>query len=396
MKIKDFIDINISFWSSYFTKIHSELQQGIKKLPPGIGIMYPNIALVIKTKEHFILELLGCTKKFKKLKKKQHKITSIEYYVNQFNYELDDSSTFHFNATNSSLNGLLLSRQVDFDALEKRFKISKKWETKIMNKSDGEKVISFGPEFKSCAFDNCLLINRHEDVYRIKDIIHMRIIEKNMTKQNYLGELDKIAKQTELSGLVYGIKRIDNEHEAKYVLAGQFANAFLIPGLRETTIGKFIEENPEIITKALGSVSILCEKEFMWIEGNPDSDRESIIPDIMLERTDGFYDICDLKLPFVKTKSITTGGHSRRRFVTYVYDGISQLSNYEDYFHFPKNKQLVLDQFGIKVNNPQKYLIVGSYEQVNKSEIDEALRSHSKNLTLIDYDTLYALYLANA
>jgi hypothetical protein len=115
----------------------------------------------------------------------------------------------------------------------------------------------------------------------------------------------------------------------------------------------------------------------------------------MIERNDGFYDIYDLKTALLNKTSITKGERSRRRFIDYVEEGVAQLANYSEYFDYSKNCQFASEKYGIKVKNPNLVLVVGNFENANKTEIQEASR-RLKNLTIIDYDSFLQLFLLSS
>lgn len=137
-------------------------------------------------------------------------------------------------------------------------------------------------------------------------------------------------------------------------------------------------------------------KKFEWIEGNPKPKEKYIQPDLMLEREDGNYDICDLKTVIASKKRITKGQHCRRRFIDYVEEGIAQLANYDDYFRFKKNADWAWSEYKVKVNSPRLILIVGNYENASRAEIEEAIRRLKSNYQIIDYDTFNALFLGRS
>ena len=90
----------------------------------------------------------------------------------------------------------------------------------------------------------------------------------------------------------------------------------------------------------------------------------------------------------------TKGGHSRRRFIDYVGEGIAQLANYKQYFSYPANANYAKGKYGVETNSPQLILIIGNYENVDIQEIKEASRHMRDNYTIIDWDSLNVAYLA--
>jgi hypothetical protein len=113
----------------------------------------------------------------------------------------------------------------------------------------------------------------------------------------------------------------------------------------------------------------------------------------MLRRADGHYDICDLKTAALDRPRLTKGKHRRRRFIDYVYEGVAQLANYEDYFSYEMNRQFARSLYCVEVENPALILIVGTFDNASVDEIQEASRQLRPNYRIIDYDTVNALFV---
>ncbi|OYW25745.1 MAG: hypothetical protein B7Z49_00680, partial [Hydrogenophilales bacterium 12-63-5] len=83
---------------------------------------------------------------------------------------------------------------------------------------------------------------------------------------------------------------------------------------------------------------------------------------------------------------------NRRRFIDYVEEGISQLANYREYFKYPRNAALAKQKYGIEVNDPMLILVVGSWENVDVDEVNQACRKY-RNVGVIDYDTVCQMFI---
>ncbi|PEZ05574.1 hypothetical protein CN326_14015 [Bacillus sp. AFS018417] len=399
MLFKEFIKINEEIWHSYFRSFFKQMLLGRISLDKG-SILFPNIMLFTETKEHYIMELLGANKFYNELKTKKHKETSTAKYLYQFESDHTNSEEYMFycDSLGTVLKNLTLSRPFDLEMLNKRFKVSGQWPGShlIIDGTGNGSLLGFGEKFKSLYIDNCVLVNRLEEIYRVKQVTHMVIVNKNYSRIAYEDELkNKLNHPISSTNDLFGIQYCIGTKTEALILSGQFASTFLIPGLRETTIGEFLNQNPSFIKKALSCKSFLYEQDFKWIEGNPDLEEKTINPDLMLQREDGFYDICDLKTPKLHEKKLVKGRHKRRAFVSYVDEGISQLANYEEYFTFQANKELSKAKYGVEVVDPTLYLIVGNYENLTLEETREAARKLKSNYRIIDYDTLNALFLNN-
>lgn len=392
MEFDEFVEINLKEWNEYFESVFCLISEGIWKLGTGI-LLYPNIALFVETDDHYIFELFGATKNFNGLEKKIHRESSTLKYLYQFDSG-QEGPTFEMRGRCNGFSNLIISRDADYEALKKRFGFSERWKTKLNFRGGRGATLSFSETFKSIFINRCLLVNRYNEIYRVKHILHMRIVSKDHSKEEYLADFRELLNKPWITtDDLFGVSFLRDYRDESSILAGQFANIFLLPGLPETTIGKFLEKNPTYILRAFSCKNFLYEKELEWIEGNPDPNEKTIKPDLMLEKENGFYDICDLKTAALSKQRITKGGHRRRRFIDYVYEGVSQLANYENYFNFEKNRAYAVSKHNIKVDHPNLFLIVGNYENAPKNEIEEASRMLRLNYLIIDYDTLNSMFL---
>lgn len=396
MLYSDFKDVTKELISNYIKEMKNKISNGL-----GVDsgqILYPNILLFTKTEKHYIFELIGSNVEYNELKIKHHSMKSTQEYLYQFEEEkikMKGKPLVFLNAENNGFKHIKFSRKGDQEALEKRFKFTNRLGTNLVMDVEGEgPLVEFGTEFKSCYIEDCLFVNKLDEVYRVKDILCMGIISKSHLKKSYIKELlEKLNLNPKTTGDLFGVHYCDKKDTYKMVLAGQFSNMFLVPGIRETTIGEFINSNPSFIKESLPCVDFLYEENFPWLEGNDDSDEKFINPDLLIKRSNGFYDICDLKTPKLSIHNLTKGGHKRRRFFDYVEEGIAQLANYEDYFSYKKNKEYALKEVGVIVNDPILYLIVGNYENLKQEDVREASRRLKDKYRVIDFDTLHALYL---
>jgi Domain of unknown function (DUF4263) len=297
---------------------------------------------------------------------------------------------------------LVLSGPAAIEKFEKRFEFVQPYKhgssiIKGINASGS--LIRFGEAIQEYFFSRCTLLNTLDDAYRAKYINYMEILSSSFDMKEYRSILERRLFQgisTTTQGL-FGVHYVSHIKHQSQLLSGQFANMFLVPGIRETSIGEFLRTNPDIVHQAFECNSFVYEPELEWIEGNEKYPEEkSINPDLMIERADGFFDVVDLKTIADKSRSITKGPHKRRRFIDYVNEGIAQLNNYKDYFSYEKNRIHAFSKYKIKVSDPKPYLVVGSYDNVNDEEIKEASRSYKDELVIIDYDTLNSFYLKNS
>lgn len=358
--------------------------QNENNLDTGGGvILYPNMLILSKTTDFYIAELVGAVRKYNGLSVKRNvKVHSINKYFNQF----DDSTPageFHINASGCSFKDMCLSRSNDILTAIKRFpsiNISKT----ILNLNGGSgSVFSFGSDCQAFSIENCLLINSKDEFIRCKSILAAFVFSKKIVDK----DLD-VYLSTRLikDNFVAGIHTVAAGKDETLIVAGQLQNMYLFPKIHETSIGEFLKKHPEIIKAAFKTDDFKYEPTLKWIEHDGSCETKAINPDLMIRREDGFYDIYDLKTILANNKKTTTNKVERRKFISSIVDGISQLGYYREYFSYSKNAIYAEKNHGIKVKEPRLVLVVGSWENTYTEEVKQAMRSH-KGVEIIDYDT---------
>ena len=135
------------------------------------------------------------------------------------------------------------------------------------------------------------------------------------------------------------------------------------------------------------------EPYLTWEEHDGTCEDVAINPDLLVRRDDGFFDIYDFKTALLDKSKITKASRSRRRFIDYVGEGISQLANYREYFSYPKNAALAKEKYGVEVKEPKLVLVVGSWENVDPVEVEQACRQYGDLVQVIDYDTICQMFI---
>lgn len=399
MNYKRFLEITQKKWNDYFEMVEEKISRGIilaQLKDRKAKILFPSILLITQTKKHYMAELLGANDTFNGLILKTHKEPSIARYLNQFN--TDESQPIFHTATDDckgiSFADLLVCRRVDFELLKTRFPFLTLFKTVLMHDLDASGALfSLGKNCRDVVFDNCMLVNRYLSSIRIKHILHLTLINKEMLASEYNQWLEEKLHDKNTSPTFPALHVCEPQVGRSLTIASQFASTYLFYGLRETTIGEFLNQHREIIQKAVAGRNIIYEPYLKWIEKLPENTDEAINPDLMIEREDGFYDIYDLKTALLNKTSLTKGNRNRRRFIDYVEEGVAQLANYEEYFEYSENCKHALNKYEIKVKQPNLVLVVGNFDNVNKIEIEEASRK-LKNITIIDYDSFLQLFLS--
>lgn len=397
MIFETFSQLSLIFWKQYLRRISVMARQGaiVKvndagvRLPNTLIFLYPTILVCTETDEYFIAELIGSQPEFNQLKLVRNKVQSISQYFYQFNIDATDPALVIDDKQYLDFRDLIFSHPVDNDVLQKRFPfLVTSDKARIVYGSGIGGVVDIRNRSNFISFQNCTIINRYSSAVRVKHLQQAVVIHRTTIPDQYSNYL----RGFESSRNPYGIQFINSRDEESYRVGSQFANIFLFPGLRETTIGEFLKSHPEFIKTAFCTPRFEYEPYFKWQEGNPDVEEQAINPDLLIQRPDGYFDIYDLKLALLNKAKLTKGKRRRRRFVDYLAEGVAQLAHYADYFKFPKNQDYALEKYQISVRDPHLVLVVGNFENVNRAEIDEACRM-LKNFEIIDYDTILYQYL---
>ena len=353
----------------------------------GGSVLYPNILMVTNCSGFYIAELVGAVREYNGLVVKRHKEKSIYRYLSQFD-DSEPDSCVHLDGGNHGLRFLCLAQDADFKAVETRFPSIELYGSKLNRVGGKGSVISFGPNFESCSIENCVLVNRSDNLYRCKNILSTYIFKSTITKPKIIEFFNKVLGEKK----VKCVHTIQGGSEERLIVAGQLQSMYLLPGLHETTIGEFLKLHPDIIKKAFKTEHFEYEPYLKWLEHDGTCDDVAINPDLLIKRADGCYDIYDLKTAALAKKNVTKGGRKRRRFIDYVEEGVAQLANYEEYFTYSKNAVHAMEKYGIKVENPKLVLVVGSWENSSPDEVSQARRRYS-NIEIIDYDTFCHLFI---
>ncbi len=385
MNIDQLISVNKTVWKNYLNRISKlRLENGL--------MLFPKILLITEVNNFFIIELLGATKSFEEIVVKKHKATNVESYLFQFNYDEKIQPKDTNEIDTFGITRILFGSLIEEEMIRTRFSFQNRWGSGIVTSHEdlsASSFFNFSKGINFMEFNDCCIVNKLENVYRLKSIIHLHVVSKKITKPNYKKYLlntltNEIVSTNDVKGALFS-DSIDVETN---ILYSQFLNIYSFSSLRETTIGEFLNKNPSILKKAFDLKSFEYEPELEWLEGNPEEDENSINPDFLIQRDDGYWDILDIKLPYWSKQKLTKSKRKRRSFLQIVDDAISQLANYEDYFNFDKNKLLAEKKYGVKINNPKLIIVIGNYNNYDKTEIQEASRKLKDNFMIIDYDTL--------
>jgi len=349
--------------------------------------------IVTTLPNHFAVELAGGRRANRKLKVVKRKLENPDIYFGQFNYPADAKPVL--TSRGGGIAFMAVITAAARQELDRRFPgIADRYPTKLASvASDAGPALNFSSDANYVCVHNALLANALEGMVRIRHVRYALVIAKSTKPEEYRSYL---AKELSISN---GAGRIAAElipgGKAESVLrAAQFANIFLMNQLHETSIGSFIDQHREVLLSALKGQNLISEPYLPWVVSSPDPDELAVNPDLFVQRSDGYWDVYDLKLALLNRKDLTTGKRNRRRFINTIEDGIAQLAHYRDFLSIPQHAALAKEKYGATFDRPRFVLVVGNYENANAERIADA-RRRFLGLELIDYDSLLQLYLMN-
>jgi hypothetical protein len=338
------------------------------------------------------MELVGSRPSFNPLIERVHKGSTIDEYLGQFTVR-QQVPLMNISGRDVNLINMVLMHAGIEEELSRRFPnildlLTSRLALDVPGGSEGAiLLVKQGANY--VAIENSVLVNKYKSAVRIRHISLLLVIAKGTKAFEYKAYLDR---EFLNRADVRAVRTVPGGSAEKLTMAGQFANLFLLHNLRETTLGDFLNTHPEIIRDALSAPDFIYEPYLEWQEGQVDGSEKAINPDLMIKRSDGFFDIYDLKRPLLERSTLTKGKRQRRRFIDYVEEGVAQLAHYQEYFMYERNRQYAYEKYGIEVSEPRSVLVVGNYENINQEQVDEACR-RLKSFELIDYDTMLQLYL---
>ncbi|MFR0674659.1 Shedu anti-phage system protein SduA domain-containing protein [Enterobacterales bacterium AW_CKDN230030176-1A_HGKHYDSX7] len=389
MLFEKFVAKTKSWWHEYFTEVTKAQSEG-RLFTNGKLTLYPTMIIFTKFSKHYMAELVGASATYSELKVKIHTEKSIYRYLNQFD-EQYKNPLLQLDSGLMGFRSLTISTNHQAQLLKERFPNIDLYKSHMAASFDADCLFGFGENFDYTCIENSILINKRENFYRVKNILAMYIVASRISTN----QLEGLYNWTAEEGCVKGVHTVDNSDIVKTTVA-QFQNMYLQPKLRETTLGDFINSHPEIIKLAFNASRFEYEPSLKWLEHDGTCDDTYINPDLIIENNYGEWDIYDLKTALLDKTRLTKDGRKRRRFVDYVSEGIAQLANYREYFSYERNKAHALEKYGIKITDPKMVLVVGSWENFDKSEVLQASRFLDKKIEIIDYDTFAQLIISGA
>lgn len=160
----------------------------------------------------------------------------------------------------------------------------------------------------------------------------------------------------------------------------EFIEYINLPDINEPKITAFLTENPEILQLAFGVHELNAQVDLEW---QFDTEYNNLKPDFLPKRMDGYADIMEFKLPFLKNNPMV--GKLERRHPSFEIDtAISQLETYDYWCSQKVNTDWLEKNKAIKILYPRKILIIGHSKEFSKE--DRARLKNIRDTTVFTYD----------
>ncbi|HTE58305.1 MAG TPA: Shedu anti-phage system protein SduA domain-containing protein [Verrucomicrobiae bacterium] len=353
--------------------------------------VYPTHVIIGMVSGFLFLELVGSSDHFVPLSKKFTKPESIYSFLGQ----VEEGEAMMEVGHHNTIGNLFFQTSSSNEALVKRFPktILERYKSKIKASFDARRVFEFNNELDYFCLEDVMLLNNYDNQSRLRNPTLVFIVSNKTSKRELVEYLNANFRIRDGESLRV-IKTFDSTSQHSIDICAQFYNLYLQSNIHETLISDFLEHHKEIILLALDGSDLIYQPELEW-QVDAGQEETSIIPDFMIKRADGFFDICDLKLPLLSNSSLTTGHTRDRSFIAPIHKGLSQIAGYRDYFRQEKNRDYAMSKYKIKVDSPALTLVVGNYENYNNEFVKQAGRAYDE-MRIIDYDTLITAYRIKA
>lgn len=388
MDSKDFIRTCADTIEAWLRKVARRISTG--ELSASGPFSFPTVLRAAETPHHFIAELCGATASRDPNKLRLERPTTIErvadattYFNGEFASEDLSTGMLVNQFGNNWLSGLTLTTEIDSEMFRRKVNFDIPGTVLKCNPPIPLQILPTADWF---GLQNVTVL-RTEGVRLLFRTISTAICVR---KQTDSGALQSWILQQFDSQLQNGCPVALNLFSASARDFGRELCSLADQNISESILDRFINSHGHHFQRALGYKGYLAQPRLEWTQRQPTDPHESI-PDYMLRRSDGHWDILDLKRGVIRNKSIVRGLPARPRFIDYVNEMIAQLARYESYFERPENAELARRQLGVVVNKPRLFGIVGNFDSFDIKEVRLAMTPYKDNLVVMSYDDIVGL-----
>lgn len=386
MEINELRQNTIEFLKKWIKTLNNLIEN--KAITVQDNLSFGNYIIIHCSESHYVIEVLGRQSisnnpKFSCTTRSFNNLNSLMNGGKELSDYNDVNPMFKCSGI-SFLNMNFLS-----DSLEKFDTIFKEaFNGNAITKTGAKYPIIYDEDTDRVVVSNCLFGSTNDLELSLRRHSVTLIVKRDITNQEYKNFLKEtfntqsIKENKSVVGLFIASPKND-----QFRLELQ---SFAYQDVHETTIDKFIKLHAEIFAKALGYKRALSNVKLEIQKDNEEWGVDSLIPDYLLEREDGYYDILDLKLG-LWGENFTQGKWNRLKFSSYANTLIGQLRGYHRYFSTKENATWALTNKGIKVSKPILIGIAGNHNNFIRPDVDIALESYAKDTILMSYNELVEL-----
>jgi hypothetical protein len=319
LSANEFASVVKSFFERRLKTAAHLLREG--ELVAEAPVSFPTNLRVAESTNHYIGELVGAKDvRFPEgyaiaVPRTPERVTSTNAFVIPGFQVTDNQTAGIVLSHNNSIDFATFATLHDKEAFQRKFGFQLQG-SRLETTGDLELPITIPPEANFLLFlgVNLVRVENHRVLYRA--ISTMVIIRKETKRTDLVRWLDT---QGKTSDMLYGPLTLGlNGYPASNERFARELASLADQNITEPVIDDFIQKHDYQFAQALGYHSAVSQLELQWVDRHAQDPMISK-PDYLMQRTDGYYDILDLKKAALQYSSITRGGdRNRYSFIAYV------------------------------------------------------------------------------
>ena len=349
--------------------------------------LFPTTLDAYDTAQGIFLEFRGNIDKLRPLRVNYRRLANADDLFNLFPSR-EKLRPIFASAGEYRLSGMIFTEEGIDDLAMRRFPTHRLFTGGLRAAGGLQARLSFPYLSEIASIDNVMVCQAHEKVSRAKYFKVVLGLPKSTTKRALRDFLRYSL--ISIDGNMFHCPLVNRAPaHIDYTLA-EFQSIYLSSRENERTIARYLEDHPALLKMSLDADEIIFEPKLKNFSENKALIQDSYIPDALFRaKGEEHFNILDFKLakPSKTNLVASSSGGRRKRFGSYVRDGIQQLAEYQEYFNDERNADFAESTYGVKIANPKLYLVVGSWENIKHDDANQAMLSEKTNLTILDYDT---------
>jgi hypothetical protein len=381
------------------TKFQDFEQRVRQKIFQDAKYSYSNTIRLGETSTQWIVELLGSASFNRKYKFKitpptsTERVDTVDDFVNigYRNKKREYPPIIDIGGHDNAIESLTLATPYDKKMFEQKLNFNLN-RSQLNTTYDTDTLLKISPSADRFILKDIDLIQSNGILLFFKRITAILIVQKRTGLQDYSKwlEMEWVKRRLTLKpdlGIIVG--QGTNIDKFALDLSGLSSQ-----NISENVIDSFIRNHKDYFCKALGHIDAVPQLRLPLVNKKGFDNKDQYLqPDYLLKRTDGYYDILDLKTSLLKEKSLVKGKKKRIMFKDYVDELISQLVGYKRYFNDPAHVKLAKER-GIEVYDPKLYGIIGNHNNFIVDDVQLAMEPYKDNIILLGYNSVVDLLKA--